>query len=88
MLVLLLLLLPPAAPDYTARFTVREGEPAGARVGFIGEAGGGAGASPPRPPYLVVPVADSPIDTDLDIDQGSYFNIGVKIGLGVKQNLQ
>ena len=31
-----------------------------------------AGSSaPPRPPYLVVPVADSPIDTDLDIDQNT-----------------
>ena len=31
-----------------------------------------AGSSaPPRPPYLVVPVADSPIDADLDIDQNT-----------------
>ena len=28
-------------------------------------------SAPPRPPYLVVPVADSPIDTDLDIDQNT-----------------
>ena len=27
--------------------------------------------APPSPPYLVVPVADSPIDTDLDIDQNT-----------------
>ena len=53
------------------QFRVREGAAAGTRIGFIGSAAAGSAAPPPAPPYLVVPVADSPIDTDLDIDQNT-----------------
>ena len=57
--------------EYVRQFRVREGAAAGTRIGFIGSAAAGSAAPPPAPPYLVVPVADSPIDTDLDIDQNT-----------------
>ena len=57
--------------EYVRQFRVREGAAAGTRIGFIGSAEAGSAAPPPAPPYLVVPVADSPIDTDLDIDQNT-----------------
>ena len=56
--------------EYVKQFSVREGVSPGSRIGFIGEAEPGSPA-PPSPPYLVVPVADSPIDRDLDIDQNT-----------------
>ena len=56
--------------EYVKQFSVREGVSPGSRIGFIGEAEPGSPA-PPSAPYLVVPVADSPIDRDLDIDQNT-----------------
>ena len=70
LLSLLLLVAGQGRAEYVRLFRVQEGVPPGTRIGFIGEAEAGSSA-PPRPPYLVVPVADSPIDTDLDIDQNT-----------------
>ena len=68
--VLVVLLLSLARAEYVKQFSVREGVGLGTRIGFIGDSSPGSSA-PPRPPYLVVPVADSPIDRDLDIDQNT-----------------
>ena len=56
--------------EYVRQFKIKEGVGVGTRIGFIGESRPGS-SPPPSPPYLVVPVADSPIDTDLDIDQNT-----------------
>ena len=64
------LTVPHIKSEYVRQFKVQEGVAIGTRIGFIGQSEPGSSA-PPSPPYLVVPVADSPIDRDLDIDQNT-----------------
>ncbi len=55
--------------EYVRELTVSEGVPIGTRLGFI--AGDGAGDDRSTPPYLIVPVPGSSVDSDLSIDEAS-----------------
>lgn len=54
-----------AAAEYVSEFEVSEGVQIGYQIGFIGESIHGVDSGPP---YLIVPVPGSAIDTDLLID--------------------
>lgn len=56
--------------EYVREFEVSEGTSIGTTIGFIGESNLGA-PRPPQPPYLIVPVPGSAVDSDLQIDQSS-----------------
>lgn len=55
-----------ARGEHVRDLEVPEGAPVGTRVGFIGDGGDVSG-----PPYLVVPVPGSPVDSDLAVDQST-----------------
>ena len=69
-----------ASAELTREFEISEGAGLGTRLGFIGEQILGSGQSPPPPPYLIVPVPGSSVDSDLTIDQ-SNGEIRTKIQL-------
>lgn len=70
LLAALLLLGPPrTAAEYLQSFEVTEGVPVMTTVGFIGQSA--SATPPPPPPYLIVPVPNSAVDTDLVIDQAT-----------------
>ena len=52
--------------DHVRDLEVSEGAVVGTRVGFIGD-----NESDPGPPFLIVPVPGSPVDSDLAIDQST-----------------
>lgn len=52
-------------------FDISEGVPVGTSIGFIGKPIPGSSHLPPPPPYLIVPVPGSSVDSDLTIDQGN-----------------
>lgn len=56
--------------EYVREFEVSEGIAIGTTIGFIGHSNPGA-PRPPQPPYLIVPVPESAVDSDLQIDQAS-----------------
>lgn len=64
---LLWLLAVVAAEEHLRDLEISEGVPVGTRVGFIGD--GFVGDS--GPPYLIVPVPGSAVDTDLSIEQNT-----------------
>ncbi|XP_026678391.1 protein dachsous-like, partial [Diaphorina citri] len=64
---LLWLLAAVAADEHLRDLEISEGVPVGTRVGFIGD--GFVGDS--GPPYLIVPVPGSAVDTDLSIEQNT-----------------
>uniref|UniRef100_A0A8D8W2C8 Protocadherin-16 n=1 Tax=Cacopsylla melanoneura TaxID=428564 RepID=A0A8D8W2C8_9HEMI len=64
---LLWLLAAVAADEHLRDLEISEGVPVGTRVGFIGD--GFVGDS--GPPYLIVPVTGSAVDTDLSIEQNT-----------------
>ncbi|CAL4079287.1 unnamed protein product, partial [Meganyctiphanes norvegica] len=54
--------------EYVREFEVSEGVPTGYKIGNIGGKNPGQSAPPP-PPYLIVPVPGSAVDSDLRIEQ-------------------
>ena len=70
LLLLLLLGLAPryAAAEYLREFEVSEGVAIGTNIGYIGDSNPGQ-PPPPSPPYLIVPVPGSPVDSDLRIEE-------------------
>ncbi|CAG7831120.1 unnamed protein product [Allacma fusca] len=67
-----------ARSEVTREFEISEGVPIGTSIGFIGEQV--SGSFQPPPPYLIVPVPGSSVDSDLIIDQ-SNGEIRTKIQL-------
>lgn len=63
LLTILLLLFPSISSEHVRDLEVSEGAPVGTRIGFIGD-----GALESGPPYLIVPVTGSAVDSDLHID--------------------
>lgn len=61
-----LLVLPGGCGEHIRELEVSEGAPMGTRVGYIGD---GEHAAHSGPPYLIVPVPGSAVDSDLAIDQ-------------------
>ena len=55
--------------EVTREFEISEGVPVGTSIGFIGEQI--SGSFQPPPPYLIVPVPGSSVDSDLIIDQSN-----------------
>lgn len=68
-LLLLLLLACLSGAEYVREFEIAEGVPVGTSIGFIGRTS--SGPRPPAPPYLIVPVPGSAVDSDLNIDDGT-----------------
>ncbi|KAK7043292.1 hypothetical protein SK128_010818, partial [Halocaridina rubra] len=70
----LFLLLPlnflPVSAEYVREFEVSEGLAVGTRIGFIGRHNSRQPEAPP-PPYLIVPVPGSAVDSDLIIEEDS-----------------
>ncbi|XP_064481266.1 protein dachsous-like [Ornithodoros turicata] len=67
---ILLLRAPPSVTtEYLQEFDVTENVPLMTTVGFIGQSA--SATPPPPPPYLIVPVPNSAVDTDLSIDQAT-----------------
>ena len=60
-----LLTLAFAGAEYLQEFEIRENVPPGTVIGYIGQPKNGATHRPPAPPYFVVPVANSDVDSDL-----------------------
>lgn len=60
----LLLVLATCLAEHVRDLEVSEGAPVGTRIGYIGDSLFESG-----PPYLIVPVTGSAVDTDLSIDQ-------------------
>ena len=75
MLFVVLMLTSSLAPqlvhsEYIREFQVSEGVPISTSIGLIGESNPGA-PRPPPPPYLIVPVPGSAVDSDLNIEQST-----------------
>lgn len=69
LLLLLLVLVARCRPERVRDLEVSEGAAVGTRVGFIGDGASGGGAGDAGPPYLIVPVPGSAVDSDLAIEQ-------------------
>ena len=54
--------------EYVREFEVSEGVSLGTSIGFIGEPNPGQ-SPPPSPPYIIVPVPGSAVDSDLRIEE-------------------
>ncbi|XP_063241640.1 protein dachsous [Bacillus rossius redtenbacheri] len=63
---LLLALAAPGGPEHVREMEVSEGAPVGTRVGFIGD---GSAGDESGPPYLIIPVPGSAVDSDLAVEQ-------------------
>lgn len=68
---LLLLLLLAVGAEHVRDLEVSEGVAVGTRVGYIGDGEGDSSGPEGGPPYLIVPVPGSPVDSDLAIDQST-----------------
>lgn len=64
---ILLLAAVPGRPEHVRDLEVSEGAPVGTRIGFIGD----GALLESGPPYLIVPVTGSAVDSDLAIDQNT-----------------
>jgi len=60
----------PSICEYVREFEISEGVPIGTSIGFIGDSNPGS-PKPPPPPYLIVPVPGSAVDSDLNIEQSN-----------------
>ncbi|KAK2720851.1 hypothetical protein QYM36_004658, partial [Artemia franciscana] len=69
-LLLLMSLFVPSICEYVREFEISEGVPIGTSIGFIGDSNPGS-PKPPPPPYLIVPVPGSAVDSDLNIEQSN-----------------
>ena len=67
---LIMCCLVPAQCEYIREFEISEGVPIGTSIGLIGESNPGV-PRPPPPPYLIVPVPGSAVDSDLTIEQST-----------------
>ena len=67
---MVLWLVTPAHAEYIREFEISEGAAVGTSIGFIGGSNG-ALPRPPPPPYLIVPVPGSAVDSDLNIEQST-----------------
>ena len=56
--------------EYIREFEISEGVSIGTTIGLIGESNPGV-PRPPPPPYLIVPVPGSAVDSDLNIEQST-----------------
>jgi hypothetical protein len=56
--------------EYIREFEISEGVSLGTTIGLIGESNPGV-PRPPPPPYLIVPVPGSAVDSDLNIEQST-----------------
>ena len=56
--------------EFIREFEISEGVKIGTSIGFVGEATPGM-PRPPPPPYLIVPVPGSAVDSDLSIDEST-----------------
>ncbi|XP_067127599.1 LOW QUALITY PROTEIN: protein dachsous-like [Centruroides vittatus] len=59
-----------ALAEYLQEFEISEGLGTGTTIGYIGHSKQGL-PKPPPPPYLIVPVPGSAVDSDLHIDQST-----------------
>ena len=62
--------IPSASGEYIREFEISEGVPIATTIGLIGESNPGV-PRPPPPPYLIVPVPGSAVDSDLNIEQST-----------------
>ena len=71
LLVLVMMLgLQPVQCEYNQDYEISESVAIGTSIGFIGESSPG-NPKPPPPPYLIVPVPGSAVDSDLNIEQST-----------------
>ncbi|XP_022237895.1 protein dachsous-like [Limulus polyphemus] len=69
-LLVLSILLGTLRAEYLQEFEISEGVGISTTIGHIGQNGRGL-PKPPQPPYLIVPVPGSAVDSDLHIDQST-----------------
>ena len=67
---LLISLLPMTVSEYVREFQISEGVTIGTSIGMIGSANPGQ-PSPPQPPYNIVALSDSKVDSDLHIEEST-----------------
>jgi len=60
-----------ASGEYIREFEISEGAAVSSVIGLIGESDEAGQARPPPPPYLIVPVPGSAVDSDLNIEQST-----------------